>query len=263
VLAELIDRTARQAHSSIFFFDFDGTVANIQENPETVQPVPAVKEAIAALTTAVARVCVVSARPVAFLRSRFGDIPAIGLYGQYGLESFTGSALVTDPVADRFRPVIDGLAKQALSELPPDVRVEEQGFRLSLHYRRAPQLRAEVEQWARRAADASGAILQEGRMVVELKPPVKRNKGDIVSAQTAGCDVGWYFGDDISDLAAFGALRQRVSTDPDFTGVAVAVRNAESGDPVAAEADVVLDSPAQVGELVHRIIGAIAAQRVR
>jgi trehalose 6-phosphate phosphatase len=261
VLAELIDRTARQARASIFFFDFDGTVADIQENPETVQPVGAAKEAIVALAAAVFRVCVVSARPVDFLRSRFGDVPAIRLYGQYGLESFSSSGLVTDPVAERFRPVIAELTKRALGELPPEVRVEEQGFRLSLHYRRAPRLRGEVEQWAREAAESSGAVLQEGRMLVELKPPVKRDKGDVVLTETAGASVGWYFGDDISDLAAFGALRQRASADPEFTGVAVAVRNTESGDAVAADADVVLRSPADVAPLIERIVDAIAARR--
>jgi trehalose 6-phosphate phosphatase len=257
VVAEQIERTARQPRESAFFFDFDGTIANIQDDPGTVEPVPGVKDAIALLTNAVARVCVVSARPVAFLRSRFGDIPGIRLYGQYGLESFRDSRLVTDPAAERFRPVIAELTRRARRELPPPVFVEDQGFRLSLHYRRAPGLRGEVEDWARQAAKTTGAALQEGRMIVELKPPVHRNKGDVIRAETEDCEVGWYFGDDISDLAAFGALRQRAAEDPDFLGVAVAVRNRESGDTVAAQADLVLNTPAEVAGLLRRVVAAI------
>lgn len=263
MVAELIERTARQPYESAFFFDFDGTVANIQDDPATVQPVPEVKDAITQLTKAVARVCVVSARPVAFLRSRFDDVPGIRLYGQYGLESFRDSRLVTDPEAERFRPVIAELTRRARRELPPQVLVEDQGFRLSLHYRRAPGLRGEVEDWARQAAEATGAALQEGRMVIELKPAVNRNKGDIILAETEGCEVGWYFGDDISDLAAFSALRQRAAEDPGFLGVAVAVRNTESGDTVAAQADLVLNSPAEVAGLLRAVMDAIGAHSAR
>lgn len=261
MVAELIERTARQARASVFSFDFDGTVANIQEDPGTVEPVPEVKDAIGLLTKAVARVCVVSARPVAFLRSRFDDVPGIRLYGQYGLESFRDSRLVIDPEAERFRPVIAELTRRANRELPPQVFVEDQGFRLSLHYRRAPGLRDEVEDWARAAAEATGAALQEGRMIVELKPAINRDKGDVILAETEGCEVGWYFGDDISDLAAFGALRQRAAEDPDFLGVAVAVRNTESGDAVAAQADLVLNTPAEVAGLLRRVVAAIGGSQ--
>jgi trehalose 6-phosphate phosphatase len=258
VVAELIDQTAQHARESAFFFDFDGTVANIQEEPATVQLVPEVREAIAMMAKVIGRVCVVSARPVAFLRSRFEAIPAIRLYGQYGLESYKDSKLVTDPEAEQFRSVIAELTRRAKAELPPEVLVEEQGFRLSLHYRRVPSCRAEIEEWAQQAAAATGAVLQEGRMIVELKPPVKRNKGDIVLAETEGSRVGWYFGDDISDLTAFHALRQRAGEDPDFLGVTVAVRNTESGDQVAAEADIVLNTPLEVADLLRQVLDAIA-----
>ncbi len=263
MVTEVIDQTAQHACESVFFFDFDGTVADIQEDPVTVQPVPEVKDAVGLLTKAVARVCVVSARPVAFLRSRFDDIPAIRLYGQYGLESYVDSKLVTDPRAEQFRSVIAELTRRANRELPPEVLVEEQDFRLSLHYRRKPSCRTEVEQWARQAAAATGAILQEGRMIVELKPPVKRSKGDIVRTETEDSRVGWYFGDDISDIAAFGALRNRTDADPDFLGVAVAVRNTESGDAVAAEADIVLNAPVEVADVIRQLMDAIAEHSAR
>ena len=56
-----------------------------------------------------------------------------------------------------------------------------------------------------------GSSVQAGRMVIELKPPVNRDKGMVIgeAIRSAGC--AWYFGDDVSDLKAFGALRQIAS----------------------------------------------------
>jgi trehalose 6-phosphate phosphatase len=257
VLDELIDQTVRRARECVFFTDFDGTLATIQVDPETVWPVPGAKVALTLLSEAVARVCVVSGRPVTFLRSRFGDIPAIRLFGQYGMESFCEGGLTIDPAAARFRPVIAELARRAHVELPAEVMVEEKGIALSLHYRNAPHAQREVESWSRRAAQATGTAIQEGRMVVELKPPDGPNKGDIITTETHGLRCGWYFGDDVSDIWAFRALKQRASVDPDFIAVSVAVHNSESGRHVTENADIVLDSPVEVGVLMRRVADAI------
>ena len=57
----------------------------------------------------------------------------------------------------------------------------------------------------------------------------------------------WYFGDDVSDIKAFAALRARAAADPEFIGVCVAVANPETGHEVADAADLTLDSPAALG----------------
>jgi trehalose 6-phosphate phosphatase len=260
VLDELIDQTVRRARECVFFTDFDGTLATIQDDPETVWPVPGAKAALTLLSEAVARVCVVSGRPVTFLRSRFGDISAIRLFGQYGMESFCDGRLAIDPAAARFRPVIAELAQRAYAELPAEVMIEEKGIALSLHYRNAPYAKREIERWSRRAAQATGTAIQEGRMVVELKPPDGPNKGDIIIAETDGLRCGWYFGDDISDIWAFRALKQRAAVDQDFLAVSVAVHNPESGEHVAENADMVLGSPAEVGVLMRRVADAITSR---
>src|SRR2546423_231348 len=55
-----------RAPKCAFFFDFDGTLAPIQDNPDTVQPVPGVMDTLAALRERTAKVAIVSARPVEF-----------------------------------------------------------------------------------------------------------------------------------------------------------------------------------------------------
>ena len=70
-------------------------------------------------------------------------------------------------------------------------------------------------------------------MVLELKPPVDRDKGMVINEIVRDAEGAWYFGDDVSDIKAFAALRARAAADPDFFGVCVAVANPETGHEVA------------------------------
>ena len=250
--------TARQAPRSGFFFDFDGTLAPIEDDPESVQPSPGVVEALARLAASVKRVAVVSARPVAFLESRLGGAAGITLHGLYGLETKRpGEDVATEPAAVPWVPLVRELTERARRELPPPVGVEYKRLSVALHYRTAPDRRADVERWAERAAREHGLVAQEGRMVVELKPPVRRGKGDVIRAETADLACAWYFGDDLSDLEAFRALSEREARDGRFVGVRVAVANPETGAEVARAADLTLDSSTEVAALVDAVARAV------
>src|SRR5947209_16218296 len=85
-LTAALRATAERPDSSVFFFDFDGTLAPIHDDPDAVQPAPGIVDAISALASHVRRVTIVSARPVDFLRDRFPGVP-LHLFGLYGLES--------------------------------------------------------------------------------------------------------------------------------------------------------------------------------
>ena len=87
--------TTERARQCVLFFDFDGTLAPMNDDPTAVQPAPKVLDAINALTNLVQRVAIVSARPVEFLRDRFAVLAGVDLYGLYGLEhSHSGGATV-------------------------------------------------------------------------------------------------------------------------------------------------------------------------
>ncbi|NJC69499.1 trehalose-phosphatase [Planosporangium thailandense] len=238
--------TAARADDCVFFFDFDGTLAPIQADPDAVQVAPDVLETITELTTRVRRVSLVSARPVDFLRSRFPGVP-LTLHGLYGLESqYVPGETVTYPPALPYAGIVAQLAEQARRELPGAVLVEFKRLSVALHYRSAPELRDTVHAWAQAQADRHGLRAQEGRMVIELKPAVARDKGSVVAEEIEDFSCAWYFGDDLGDLAAFRALSERQSVDPDFLGVRVAVGNPETGAEVAAAADLHLPGPAAV-----------------
>ncbi|MGA3487154.1 trehalose-phosphatase [Micromonosporaceae bacterium DT55] len=257
---DLWQATAARADQCVLFFDFDGTLAPVQEDPTAVRPDPAAIAALAALTPLVKRIVIVSARPVEFLREHFGDLTRIDLYGLYGLEhSHLGGATITEPAAEPWVPTMAELAEQATAELPSGTLVEFKRLSVALHYRAVPQLAAQVEAWGRAAAERLGLRVQIGRMVIELKPPVDGDKGMVIAEAVRSTGCAWYFGDDVSDIKAFAALRERAAVAPDFFGVCVAVANPETGDEVSAAADLTLDSPEALGVFLTRAARRLAA----
>lgn len=250
--------TTDRVGQCVLFFDFDGTLAPMNDDPTAVQPAPKVLDAINALTDVVQRVAIVSARPVEFLRDRFSILTDVDLYGLYGLEHSHGNGeTVTEAAALPWVPTMNELAEQARAELPEGTLVEYKRLSVALHYRTAPHLGGAVESWGRARAAQLGLKVQAGRMVLELKPPVDRDKGMVIdeAVRPAGC--AWYFGDDVSDIKAFAALRAREAADPDFFGICVAVANSETGQEVSEAADLTIESPEALGDFltaaVHRL----------
>jgi trehalose 6-phosphate phosphatase len=255
--SEAISTTAARADRCVFFFDFDGTLAPIQDDPDAVRPAPGVLEAITDLAARVRQVSLVSARPVDFLRSHFPGVP-LTLYGLYGLESqHVPGQTVTYPPALPWTDVVAEVTRRAERELPGEVLVEYKRLSVALHYRSAPELRDTVHAWAQEQASRHGLREQEGRMVIELKPSVQRDKGSVVAEEIEGFSCAWYFGDDLGDLSAFRALAERRATHPDFLGVRVAVGNPETGAKVAAAADLHLHGPAAVPAFLRSVIAAL------
>lgn len=250
--------TAERRDAAGLFFDFDGTLAPIQDDPATVQPTPGVLPQLERLSDAVRRVAIVSGRPVSFLQERFTSLTRVALFGLYGLEvKRPGRDVATDPEALPWIETIRGLADRAREELPAQIRVEYKRLSIALHYRGFPEQRERAEDWAAEHAERLGLQQQDGRMVVELKPPVERDKGQVVRELIADMRCAWYFGDDLGDLAAFGQLRERAARDGDFVGIRAVVANRETGGRLVGHADVLIDSPADMPSRLRTIADAL------
>ncbi|MEV4411286.1 trehalose-phosphatase [Catellatospora sp. NPDC049609] len=239
-----------------FFFDFDGTLSEIRDDPAGVVPVPGIVDAIAEIAGRVRTVAVVSGRPAEFLQRHFGALP-VRLYGLYGMESVDEhGALWTDPEVLPWVSAVEEVVKRAVTELDPDVLVEDKRLSVALHYRTAPHLRGQVEDWGGHRAAEYGLAPLPGRMVLELKPPIRRDKGGVIRAATPDLDCVWYFGDDLGDLPALTALADRLAADPGFRVFRVGVSNPETGEQVAAMMDVVVNSPRDLVPLLRRAADA-------
>lgn len=251
----LVARTAARLGEYGFFFDFDGTLAPIQQDPESVRPVPGAAAALASLARNAALAAVVSARPVAFLAGRLGGVPGLHLHGLYGLEYSPdgGATVITAPEAEPYAPVIARVVAQARAAFPGAL-IEDKRLSCALHFRADPSLEPAIESWAALHAEAHGLRLQHGRMVVELKPPLDTDKGAVVLSAAADLAGAWYFGDDLGDLPAFAALDKLAAEQPGFHAVRVAVGTAEGrGAALGEHADVLLDAPESVPTLLDSL----------
>jgi trehalose 6-phosphate phosphatase len=257
------DALVRSAASAAcgFFFDFDGTLSPIGPDPDAVQAVPGVVDQLRELARLADRVGIISARPVRFLASRFPDAGGISLYGLYGLEAIRDGVAYTDPEAETWLPKIKAVLDAARKELPPDVFIEDKRLAAAFHYRQHPERKAGVEEWARAKAAEYQLAEQQGRMVIELKPPISVDKGTVLRAEVTSLRSAWYFGDDVADAVGFEALRRQHELDPGFLGVCVAVANSEAGRRLTDLADFSIASPAAMPALLAAAIEQFTAAR--
>ena len=113
------------------------------------------------------------------------------------------------------------------------------------------QWAAPIDQAAREVADRHGLEVVPGKLVWELRPAVRSDKGDAVRRVVAesGAREVVVVGDDLGDLAAFAAAAEFAAEGRD--GLRVAVRSAEAPPALLAEADLVVDGPPGVLDFLH------------
>lgn len=227
------------------FFDFDGTLAPIVDDPSAAAAVDGAIDLLDRLALRFRRVAVVSGRPRAFLEDRIGA--GVDLSGVYGLETRVDGVEQDHDDAGRWREVVAAAAAGGAA-LPTGVRVEPKGLSLTVHYREAPDAEAAVLGWAEQTAAATGLSVRAAKRSVELHPPLAVDKGTSVLAFSQGCDVVAYLGDDLGDLPAFAALDQLAASG--VTTCKVAIASDELHRDVAAAADLVLDGP-------HAVVAAL------
>src|ERR1700751_5341882 len=245
------------------FFDFDGTLSDIVENPDSARLVAGAADALTSLT-AQCPVAILSGRDLADVRQRIG-LPGIWYAGSHGFE-LTGpdGAHHENAEAAASIPVLEEAAAELADQLGhiPGVVVEHKRFGVAVHYRNAARDRVgEVSAAVRSAGRRTALRVTTGREVIELRPNVDWDKGKTLrwvldhlrEAQSGGPLTPIYVGDDITDEDAFDAVRQ--------DGVPILVRHNEDGDRATA-ALFTLDSPARVSEFTERLARQLGDARV-
>ena len=244
----LLDDAARAG----LFVDFDGTLAAIVEDPASSRPLPGIAAALAHLADRLAVVGVVSGRPVDFLAPFFG--PSIHLAGLYGLETRVGDGQSEHPAAEVWRDVIAEVASDAIARGPAGMRVESKGLSLTLHYRGAPHLEHDVRAWAEQHGAVVGLAVRPAKMSYELHPPIEIDKGTTLLAWADGLRSVVFIGDDLGDLPAFDALDALAARG--VATVRVGVRTTEAAPELLRRADVIVDGPPGVADLLSRLRAA-------
>ncbi len=246
------------------FFDFDGTLSDIVDDPDAARPVAGAVGALQELA-AQCPVAVLSGRDLADVTERLG-LPGIWYAGSHGFELTApdGTHHQNDAAAAAI-PVLERAADELRDRLGSiaGVRVEHKRFGVAVHYRNAARDRVdEVAAAVRAVGQRDGLRVTTGREVVELRPNVDWDKGKTLrwvidhlrEAQSGGPLMPIYVGDDITDEDAFDAVRQ--------DGIPILVRHNEDGDRATA-ALFVLDSPAKVGEFTDRLARQLGGSSIR
>jgi trehalose 6-phosphate phosphatase len=225
--------------------DFDGTLSSIVARQEDAVAVEGVREALAELVDRFRVVAVISGRTSEELL-RLVDVPGLRYVGVYGME---GAA---PDLVDAAAPLVERAAADV-----PAAWVEHKTASIAVHYRQAPDpdaARAILLPPLEAIASASGLEVLEGKMVIELVPAGRPRKGGAVRRLVGEHDLraAVFAGDDLADLDAYAAL-ERLSADPTFLAIKVAVRGAETPPELTDRADLVVDGPIGLVGLLRQL----------
>lgn len=245
-----------------FLTDIDGTLSAIAAAPGEARLYRGVRPLLRRCVATFDVVAAISGRPALDARRMVG-ISQMVYVGNHGMEELSPQdrAPVIAPDVRAFQSVIADVLHEARERLHADVDhllFENKGVTASIHYRQATDPDA-VHAAIRRALDPLARQhdlrVTEGRRVVELRPPLDRDKGTSVRALVARhrltCAV--YLGDDRTDIDAFRALRA-LRAEGICAGIAVAVRHPEAPAALDEFADISLSSIAETPRFIRWVL---------
>jgi trehalose 6-phosphate phosphatase len=239
--------------------DIDGTLAPIVDHAADAHVPESTRQLLIAVARKFGLVGCVSGRRASEARAMvsIGSITYVGSHGVELLRSGWTEAVLDADVADWVRRIHDfGREADTADARKLRVRLEDKGPIVAFHWRGAPDedaARAAVDAIAERA-QAAGLRIHWGRKVLEVRPPIRIDKGAGINRllNEVGPDIemALYVGDDTTDLDAFRALTTLVDEGRLTLAVRVGVQSEEGPSEITGEADVVVDGPDGVRELL-------------
>lgn len=251
---------AEQPKSCGLFCDVDGTLAPVVPRADDALVPIEVSRLLGRLSAKLGLVACVSGRTAADAKRLVGvgGVVYAGAHGAELLNPSTGGIERTPELEAWRKPVREFADSLDVAELRrAGVRLEDKDFIQALHWRGAEEpdvaevLVAAVEQ----AALERGFEIHHGRMVLEIRPPVHFNKGVAVSrlVRSYAIEHAAYVGDDLTDLDAFAALRRLHDEGVLQTALCIGVASEEQPTRLAEQADVMVDGPRGVTDLLRVI----------
>lgn len=246
--------------------DIDGTISAIAPTPAEAVVDPNARAALEFLGRRLPVVAAVSGRAPQDAAAMVG-LPDLIYVGNHGLERIVRREPWTHPVAEAARPAIaaalsevEGAARTAADV--PWLLIENKGVTGTIHYRLAPDPTMAMrflEPLARAAADRHGLRLTFGRMIFELRPALAVDKGTAIRDLVT--DYGLrgivFFGDDVTDVDAFRALRELREVGQAAT-LRVGVLGPETAAAVRAESDLKVQGVAACAATLLALAGRFA-----
>ena len=193
------------------FFDVDGTLVEIENEPDAVSVSSDLRHLLTRLIDGVdGALALVSGRSIAQLDALFQPL-SFSASGLHGLERRILPGAMTRAGVDQTVMSSVKLHLEQFAEGRKGVFVEDKGLTLALHYRMAPSHHEAAAEYVRDLVKQHQGelVLLEGKMVFELKPPGFDKGRAIVDFMQeppfqGRCPI--FAGDDVTDEAGFNAV---------------------------------------------------------
>ncbi|MDQ6835337.1 MAG: trehalose-phosphatase [Actinomycetota bacterium] len=263
LLPEALEPLRANPDGSAVLLDIDGTLAPIVENASDAHVPQSTRQLLTAVANKYGLVACVSGRRASEARAMVG-VGTITYLGSHGVELLRAgwTEAVLDPeVEDWVRRMREfGREADSADTRKLRVRLEDKGAIVAFHWRGARDeeaARSAIDAIADRA-QAAGLRTHWGRKVLEVRPPVKMDKGTGIRnlLDVAGPEIesALYVGDDTTDLDAFRALGELVAEGRLGRAVRVGVASEEGPPEIAGEADIAVDGPNGVRDLLSLLV---------
>jgi trehalose 6-phosphate phosphatase len=192
--------------------DMDGTISYIVEDPEEAVVTPRNCQLLQQLREKVTLLSVVSGRSLRSVAERM-QMPGVVYIGNHGLERYENGQVKYNFDEEKYRPRLESAIKELQKIQLDGVQVEDKGITATIHYRQAEGSQAAyglLLPLVQKIATQQNLDFFEGRMIFELRPPVKADKGSAFEGlvHEFSLDGALYIGDDTTDIAALKMARQ-------------------------------------------------------
>lgn len=241
--------------------DVDGTLAPIVPRPEDARVPDAVRALLSRLATKGVKVALITGRPLDAAR-RIAGLDDVTYAADHGLTLWLEGRVESPPGLAEYAALARDVEGDllTLSRTTPGVQVENKGALLGLHYRRAAdpvRARESILEALQSSAAARRFRVHEGRMVIELRPPLDADKGTAVATLVQRLDLrgAVCLGDDITDIDMFTTARRLQAQG--LASAAVAVVSEEAASEVARAADYTLARQERMEWLLAEIVRAL------
>ncbi len=260
-LVEALEPIRSDPARSAVLLDIDGTLAPIVRHAADAHVPEATRGLLIEISRRYRVVGCVSGRRASTAR-QIVAIGTIAYVGNHGGELLRPGATrpEVDPELAAWTARVRAFAARAYTSDHQRLRVrsEDKDAIAAFHWRGAPdeEAAAQAVQEIARLAQEEGFAVHWGRKVLEVRPPVTLDKGLGIASLLRGgdLDAAMYVGDDTTDLDAFRGLRSLVESGGLGCAVCVAVISDEAPPGLAAEADLTVDGPGGVRELLEALL---------
>lgn len=207
----LLPNVTPDARRWALFLDVDGTLLEIAETPESVVVPDELKTLLRDLSVRLdGALALISGRSIQDLDRLFAPL-RLCASGIHGCERREADGRIVTPGVDPvvLEPIRAELQRYA--DRQPGLLLEDKGYGLALHFRRAPHLGGDVATIMRRLCErlGPGYTLQSGKCVLEIRPSGFTKGSSIAAFMEQPPFAGRtpvFLGDDVTDEDGFAAV---------------------------------------------------------